>query len=903
MASASSLPNGLTQQSAPIDPATIRRVVEQLRSLHTTIAAGEHPRFKKPEQPQRVLPSEPHGGHPFVSTWSSTNAGATASKSTAIPPLENVAFLQAPVEPKNTMKEPDPKLTLQERRQRLEHVLEKQLQEKRMLYRQRPCDAEVIADFDISEILRRAHELVKPWKPNDIHSTNESRASSDSFDDNTFYSSQMNESSTTEEVDKQPNLQHPDRPCNFFQSGKPCPYGEKCIYSHDPAIVQNGAKKQNRPAARAKEQERRPPAKSPARKSAPSGPAPPAAPAADRNASKIAKLEEELRRLKDPGPKKPTVVARAVERPDPEPLNNGSVDEFGRDKSRREQYREEPKDTVRLFTLSFCHPHISSLTQILSTQQPVQVVRNHITSPYAPQPARVSPLTGVNPPQLPQVQRNVSNSGPTSKDANGRGTGARQSPAVAGQFKNGKRRRDPIPPEEDTRNVVPRHARDVSPVIRIKEEPVSPPPLSHSIPQIRYGSDSQASPRFREQSIQDDDDGEYIFHPPVQEPRPITPSQKRVVSNGHRFPAEKSNLRKVVSTRNLQAPTSPVYEVQHPDARHRVMRTTSNVQYVSEQAPPMQYRASAHPQMREHPQYITEQPIPPQYRASVHPEVREYIPQPIELTTERRASLAMAPPTRRIVVDQFGNRYMEAPVQSEQPVHYPVTRQVALDPQYEQLSPSGGHVIRRTQPQQMVYEDNGQQYIQHTSPPESPQYIEYPTAANSSVRRRHQIIRLDDDYEEQPAPPKLVRYENQPRTVVHYNDPNIDTGSDDSSHQVRVQRIQRLPDPPHQQQYEPLPPPTPREQASRVGSVRPQPPRIVRLGEQEENPRLIRQMSMSRPDDAESFVSRVQRVPPPPEEGQHPAAQGGYQRAYVEQGQFDGGRNGQRMGSRVIRLE
>ena len=908
MATGTMVPNGFGQQNAAMDPAAINSVVEQLRKLRTTIAAGQHPRFKRPQQ---IVPGEPSGNLAAVSSLSGTNAKAPASNPIPATPQTNVPSTQSFTAPNSMpakVKEPDPRAILQQKRQELERVLEKQLQEKRLLHKQRTCDAELVADFDISEVLRKAHELVKPWKSNDTHSTNGSRASSDSFDENTFYSSQMNESSTTEEVEHQPNLQHPDRPCNFFQNGKPCPYGDKCIYSHDPAVAHNAGRKPNQPAARTKDQGNRR-AKSPVR------PAPPVAPAADRQASKIAKLEEQLRQLKEQQRSKPAVVARAVERQDSPPSGNvvGGVDEFGRDKSRREQFREEPKDLVRIPTPYVSNPYVSKLTYTSPSQQPVQVVRNHITSPYAPQPARVSPLTGIKPPQIPNVQRVDNQNGTVSNNVNDRVQSARQSPAMAGQPRNAKRRRDLVSVEESARNVVPRREQMASPVIRIKEEPVSPPPLGASIPQARRVSGPQnlaATPRIREQSLQDDEDGGYVFHAPVQEQRPITPRQRRVVSSGHRFPAEKVDLRRVVSTKNLQAPPSPDLDAQFLDSRSRPrpMRIASQVQYVSEQPPPVQYRASVQPQLREHAQqYVTEQPVNPQYRASVQPQIREYVPQPqqINMTSERRHSMTIAPPTRRIVVDQFGNRYMEAPVPSEQsPTHVPVARQIALDPQYEQLSPGGSRIIRRAQPQQTFYEDDSQ-YIQRVSSPASPQYIEYPTSANSSTRRRHQIIRLDDDYDDQPPPPKIVRYENQPRTVVQYDDSSMNNGFDDTNQHVRVQRVQRMPD---HQQYDPLPPSTPREQMSRVGSVRPQ-PRIVRLGEQQEesNPRLIRQVSISRPDDSGGYVSRVQRVPPPPlppppqglENGQ---GHGEYQRAFVDQGHHDG-MYGQRAGSRVVRLE
>ena len=216
---------------------------------------------------------------------------------------------------------------------------------------------------------------------------------------------------------------------------------------------------------------------------------------------------------------------------------------------------------------------------------------------------------------------------------------------------------------------------------------MSPPPLINPS-QLRQLQDvpqyvEERVPNTQGRYTYDGGDGAYVQAPALPEPRPITPSARRIMSrNGQRrIVNDDTDLRRVVSMKNMQAPPSPNFrDVQYAEAQPRIFRAASQIQYVSsaERAPPPQYRASVQPQMR------------PQSSSTQFRQVA-LSPPP---------TMAMQPPSRRIVVDQFGNRYMEAPAQPERSMSMaPMTqRQVAPEPQYEPLQSS--HTYH--QPQQIV---------------------------------------------------------------------------------------------------------------------------------------------------------------------------------------------------------
>ena len=856
MATQVAFANGFSQQSSVPDVAVVK-LAQQLSKLRNDVLAGTHPRLKAPKHLLNgVSPSasESVGKTTASSTPNGVNLQATVSNSfPASFATKNQALQASTLSNASAVNDAaDAKATLQERRKRLERVLEEQIRQKRALSRLRPCDQEIIADFDVSEILRKAHERVKPFKPQEDKAANRAASSSDSFDDNTFYSSQMNSSTTTEEAESSKEMRRPLRACRFYRDGKPCPYGEKCQFSHDPSVArkpevedgkQRGGTANNR---RTNEQASRravhsplPPKASTARASAQNN-----APQ-DPQTTRIAELEEQLRLMKEQQQKtKVSVVPRAIERDegdDTAPI----VDEFGRDRSRREVDVQYPRDPVRRPSPPNLRGSGAEVDDYSPSQNHVQVVRNHITSPRAPQPARVSPLAVTKLPQMTQFQRSQPQNEPLSRNSIPDPSGNGQAPNSV--VISSKKRRRGADVQEHSRNVVQRREDVRSPVVRIKEEPVSPPPYRgiSNYPLAnqpsRYIDNAEVYPEervvYRPQHVE-----RPIHEYEVQDPRPITPSTRRVVSrNGHHVVAnEEPDLRRVVSAKYMRAPPSPgSYSAQYSDPQSRVLRAASHVQHVSptERSLPVQYRASVQPQAREAPQ----SPLPRQ----------------IPISPARRTSVAMPPPARRIVVDEFGNRYVEAPMSAERPMPAASRRQVELEPQYEPAQPR--HTVLREQ--QPVYIDEQGRYVQRIDSPTSPQYAEYPSAP-----RKRRIIQLDqEDVEDGTLDDGsgMVRYEPQ-RQVPRYAD--LDGAREGT---FRMQSVR-----PVENGYETMP----RETIPRVSSVRPQQRRIVSLGEQHRemtSPRVVRQVSV-RPDDGLARpVQRTQQEPmyqqyaPQEEEGRY----------------------------------
>ena len=892
MAALDNAPNGVSQQSNSFDSAIVD-LAQQLKNLRSDVMAGTHPRIKVPKDLIDGNASLYHeisvASMPAASLANGANLPAVApnvfpntlsAKSSPVQKQLKPSSVSSGIDTGSAIVPQAEVVTdIRQRRELLERALEEQLQQKRAIARQKTCDQEIVADFDVDEVLRKAQELVKPFKPPlQNKAANQDASSSDSFDENTFYSSQMNESTTTDEAENSRPRRRPLRPCRFFRDGKPCPYGEKCTFSHDPAVVKRSEADQSQRSGvasngRGNEQSSR-------RNIFPSD-APPRAPPAhlaaressaqDPQVTRIAELEEQLRRMKEEQQGKNVVVPRAIRREERQTQEQQApsppdADEFGRDLNIRNVETRHPMILRQPSPPQVREYRVPNETRVSPLLNNVRVVRNHITSPYAPQPARVSPLAVTKLPQALQIQRNHTEMHRESRGSNAEVVSAGQSPNISTQAVSSRKRRRRAEPEEQARNVAPRVGNAGSPTVRIKEEPVSPPPYNDTLDvrQVRQAPEHSRPayidtvvPRPQERIVyrpSETEDMEPGYED--QKRRPITPTGRRIVSqNGQRYFANGDpDLRRVVSARQMRAPASPaVYDVQYSDTQPSPVRAASQVQYISP----------------------IERPPQGQYRASVQPQDRGRLlsPQPrqVPVSPTRRASVAMPPPSRRIVVDQFGNRLMEAPISSERGASVISSRRpIELDYEYEKASPR--HAV--IQPSQSVMIDEESEYVHRPASSTSPQYIEYPT-----VSRRRQLVQLGEDPYGNKA---RILYE--PRPVAGYGD--MDSTRESTA---RIRSVRPVDD-----NYDILP----REQVTRVSSVRPQQPRIISLGEHRElTPKIVRQLSV-RPEG--SFAKPLQRVQRMEEEPMYQYAPVEEEGRYVEMFQGDGmyeqpGRGGRRM--------
>ncbi|KAJ4364642.1 hypothetical protein N0V83_009238 [Neocucurbitaria cava] len=247
-----------------------------------------------------------------------------------------------------------------------------------------------------------------------------------------------------------------------------------------------------------------------------------------------------------------------------------------------------------------------------------------------------------------------------------------------------------------------------SPEPYIKEEPQSPPPVS-------VYPDSQPSKRRALQPIANDEevmspresarmqpvyyqDLEPSSRPLREYVEPASPSVTRVPQRKvHR---DDHDLRRVASLQYARRPYSPndgggeVYAVPEP----RQLRAASHA-FVDRPEPPIYREASIRPSAA--PRYVRERS-----RSAGH----EYL-------SRQQSPIVMAPPPRRIVVDQYGNKYYAAPVDARESMA-PPSRRVELDPYYERA------VTREPTIRAPAHTDLYEEDTVHRMPPPPRRYVE-----------------------------------------------------------------------------------------------------------------------------------------------------------------------------------
>ncbi|CAO2653717.1 Nn.00g031280.m01.CDS01 [Neocucurbitaria sp. VM-36] len=284
---------------------------------------------------------------------------------------------------------------------------------------------------------------------------------------------------------------------------------------------------------------------------------------------------------------------------------------------------------------------------------------------YSPPPADIGPN---EPPRGRARGRDIANHGGTN------GHSRRQSPtAPAAPLHNPRKRRREEKQAEKRRQQQANKRVIRSPEPYIKEEPQSPPPFS-TYP------DSQPAKRRALQPIANDvevmspreeartqpvyyQDPEPSLRPYREYDEPSSPSVIRAPQR--KVQRDDQDLRRVASLQYARRPYSPgggggeVYAVPEP----RQLRAASHA-FVDRPEPPIYREASARPSAA--PRYVRERS-----RSLGH----EYLPR-------QQSPMLMAPPPRRIVVDQYGNKYYAAPVDARESMA-PPSRRVELDPYYE----------------------------------------------------------------------------------------------------------------------------------------------------------------------------------------------------------------------------
>ena len=870
-------------------------LVKKLTTLRNDIVAGSHPRLKLPARTgDQGRPLSAVGGVnasslPGLSNGASRPVPPFGSALPQLPPTtthptsqnghhapsQHAAILSTTTSRINPifLEKSDAlvKAEAQVKRERLEHALEEQAQQKKNAMKHKTHDEFAMPDFSVDEVLKGAQELVQPVAFRREGPANGGASSSDSFDENTFYSSQMNESTSTEgEVIEEPKRHIRPKLCRFYLNDKPCPYGDSCQFSHDPAmrarVDGSGANAKDTDGMNFGEEASSRPNKSPLLpipKKGREGKNDHSTAESTSQQQRIAQLEAELQAMKE---KELQKAQHQQQNKQPARFQDTprytviGPDEFGRDASLRDHNTPQINEIQQEGPRANREYNKNDRNMTPPSANNVRVIRNHITSPYAPQPARVSPLAVA---KVSQAHQNQTEGNRASRIPYAEVI-SDGSPNISAQPLNSRKRRRGRDSGDQNRNVMPR--KDASPKIRIKEEPVSPPRVHQAQPR-RVAEQDTARPLYVDPAPRPQERMIYHTRPSdrpdsVYEATPLGPPVRRVISrNGQRYLAnDEPDLRRVVSERQMRIPISPAPRyAPYPDTEPRIVRASSQAHMSpTGQRPPIEYRASIQPQSAT-------------YGRTPSPPVRQMQSSPLG-----PSSSLMAPPSRRVMIDQYGNRFLEP--EARRISVAPVTRP-PMQPEYDQYGNRFAEqrytsVVPQAEPRYeqqprvevphttFVDEESAPHFVRRQTSPVSPQYTEY--------TRPIQVVERRD------KPPSEYSYTGQhPSTRVIYRETRPDLPLEQSNEQregtYRVQSVRPMED-----RY---------EQIGRVQSVQPQ-PRIVQIAERQPmSPHLIRQASV-RPSDGyprpESYVG-APKYQYAPSEGQN----GSYYQEVSEDGLYE----------------
>ncbi|KAF1836446.1 hypothetical protein BDW02DRAFT_567029 [Decorospora gaudefroyi] len=327
------------------------------------------------------------------------------------------------------------------------------------------------------------------------------------------------------------------------------------------------------------------------------------------------------------------------------------------------------------------------------------------------------------------------------------GSSRRQSPAgPVAPLQNPRKRRREEKRDEKRRQQQSNKRVVRSPEPYIKEEPQSPPPFSATAyPDSQPSKRRALQPLPNEVEVVAAQEGARIQPVYYRDQEPSSrayrefdePSSPTVIHAPQRKPVrDDQDLRRVASLQYARRPYSPggggeMYAVPQP----RQIRAASHA-FLDRAEPPLYREASARPSAA--PRYVRERSRSPPY---------EYMSRP-------QSPMLMAPPPRRIVVDQYGNKFYAAPVDARESMA-PLSRRVEIEPYYERAVTR--EPTMRAPARTELYEDEP---IQRMPPPprryveaSEPEMIESPYRPREASRRPVEVeYRPVPQYEEMGPP-------------------------------------------------------------------------------------------------------------------------------------------------------
>lgn len=778
---ATHLPAGPVASSASI-PADEVREYERILKISDEIFAGSHPRLKVPQQFVRKptarsgqnvpLPSQIVRSKPSTTIAEKTTAPKTA-RPTSNPkaPVSRVAPSALPANaatssPRVTTKpvsEIDPifltksddlvRAELQLQRQRVERTIRDQIEQKKHDAKQKPAISDTKPEFDVSDVLQRALQVVRPLSFSDQSEANDANA--ESFDENSFYSSRAPDSPQPVESQRRAsavNLAQPSGPAARVPPGH---YADELQRLE--ALNQSGSDQEMQDAYPVADQTASLHQKPPFTGQEETSHQP-------YESQQVDALEEP--EYSPPAPVVPPIYQRVYEQESASESNNAR---------HLDRYRD-PRQPV-------------------SPAGPAIVRQNHITSPAAPRPSRVSPLARAKIPSVQQTQEirgeQESDQLYTEPDP------VRGSPSgPAPHIRSRKRRRLQGEAVESPRKVPYGGPNAQTTDAYIKDEPISPPPFADD-PVIIRGRRPQepmyvdiASPRYtpvlegREPSVR-----RPVYEAEPYHEVPLDQDHSRASSRlgTRRAFREEGDLRRVASLHHARQAEYPREYVETDSRGSRAASYTVTGRPPQERPRYYEEIPSAYG-----PRYVSVDDLPrPVYREAYYEDV-----PPARM---------IAPPQRRIVIDEHGNEYEMIPTSRHQPMA-PPPRPVSRMPQPEILDePVPARTVSVRAPS-VVQDPYGERRYTHEMPPPQPVYrrvvSDYARPAVSDRRMYATPAEGHEPYS-RAGSVQIAEYLPQPTYV--------------EDHALSQERVIRTPNVrSHQSRYE-----EPYEVVPRMGSVRP----------------------------------------------------------------------------------
>lgn len=713
------IPNGI---SPALTAEELRMLLEYERIAHfrDDVIAGTHPRVKIPlhlagkqANATRDFPS-PAASTPWAnnvahrSTPNSHSEDLSASQfrspntnnSRSGPPSHNFKSGKSEINPILLEKSDDLiKAEMALQRTRVEKALREQMDKQRVAIKAALQTSESLPNFDISEVLSKAQALVHPSTAVEVQAARaEETPASDSFDENTFYSSQHDSSewSNTSQGQKEPNevqsgglVSVGGRPGESYSA-------QNHIEDRQKAVVSASLSTNNQPAAQKQHSQHLT-----GLQKQPSGMG---------NLVSHAAARETTNRISTDSPHQQAEVG----------THNSMVSK-----------QNDVQATVQRNADAL-------LRQAFENDRDSPLIRAHNLSPIAPQPARVSPLATAREP--PVLRENIladepapaqvtalrnQTTGMSSTDSSPKGVKASEKKKGANKKKKRKAKDSAGTPDSTY----------------IKPEPTSPSPLA-------------AAPLPRPQKRQRQS-GPYAAELNYDEPRYDTDENVQA-----RAPAPYTEVRESRAYQRVDDPYEPTFRRPAPPTRRvedDAYRRTASDTYARRPQSPAVYatpslantearsvRAASHAivdRRIEEPKYYRE----PAQRMVIRPDAdRERSRSPI--VRQRRSPVPMEPPRQavRIVRDEFGREYYDPA---------PLRQSVAPPVRYREEVIYERPPVRTVSSRADIYEDDEAVYRRPASPTAiprrvvtQPEYAMAPPSSYRSYREREYSVRPGEEY-------------------------------------------------------------------------------------------------------------------------------------------------------------